>query len=256
MKAMFLAWLLLGQAGPAQAPAPVPPEGLEPAIRQRIAANQAARQAQVRIDRLDDETQTLVERYRLTLSRIDAAQRYVDQMEKLVADQEAEIESYKDRLERVGETKRELVPLLLEMIDHLDAFIRADTPFLLDSRLERVDALRKAMDRADVPTAEKARLVLQAYRIEANYGTGLDAYEGALPTDPNKRVEFLRIGRVALIYRTVDGREMAFWDQASGDWQPLGGDYRRELEQAYRIARRQAAPSLLVLPTPAPEIAP
>ncbi|MGF1607602.1 MAG: DUF3450 domain-containing protein [Rhodothalassiaceae bacterium] len=253
-------WIVAGVIGasaavaqPAQTPEPAEPVKLERALQLRLAANQDAREAQARIDRLDDETQQLVERYRRTLSEIEASQRYVAQIERLIADQEDEIESYEDRLERVGRTQREIIPLMLDMIDHLERFIEADMPFLIEKRRERVDTLRYAMDQADIPTAEKTRLVLQAYRIEADYGTSLEAYRDTLPDDPDKRVEFLRIGRVALVYRTPDGREAAVWDRDGKAWRPLDQSFQRQLDEAFKIARQQAAPDLLVLPMPTPE---
>ena len=66
-------------------------------------------------------------------------------------------------------------------------------------------------------------------------------------------MDFLRVGRVGLIYRSLDGNEMGFWNPLSGSWQPLAEDYRRPLSQGFRMARKQVTPDLLELRVPAPE---
>ena len=67
-----------------------------------------------------------------------------------------------------------------------------------------------------------------------------------------RRVAFLRIGRVVLIHRTLDGERAAAWDQNARAWVQLGGEYLSAVREGLRIARKQAAPDLLHLPVPAP----
>jgi hypothetical protein len=66
-------------------------------------------------------------------------------------------------------------------------------------------------------------------------------------------VDFLRVGRVTLLYQTLDGKEIGAWNEAGGAWQALDGGYRPAVRQGLRIARKQAAPDLLRLPVPAAE---
>ena len=44
------------------------------------------------------------------------------------------------------------------------------------------------------------------------------------------------------------------WDGANDTWIELGGQYRTPIRQGLRIAQKQAAPNLLTLPIPAPEV--
>ena len=75
------------------------------------------------------------------------------------------------------------------------------------------------MPRADVTISEKYRLILEAYQIELDYGRTLEAYEGRLGTGADARtVEFARLGRVSLMYRTLDGSETGYWDADQKDW--------------------------------------
>ena len=63
-----------------------------------------------------------------------------------------------------------------------------------------------------------------------------------------RTVSFLRVGRVALVYQTLDGEESGAWDQAQSQFVDLDGDFDSELRSALRIAKQQAAPDLLVVP--------
>jgi hypothetical protein len=61
-------------------------------------------------------------------------------------------------------------------------------------------------------------------------------------------VDFLRIGRVSLVYQTRDGQNLGMWQQSSQAWQPLSGEYRLSINKALRIARKQLAPDLITVP--------
>ena len=86
-----------------------------------------------------------------------------------------------------------------------------------------------------------------------DYGRTIEAYSGVLPIDGKKMdVDFLRIGRVSLVYQTRDGSCLGVWKQSSkggeGQWQPLSQDYRLGINKALRIARKQLAPDLIMVP--------
>ena len=41
---------------------------------------------------------------------------------------------------------------------------------------------------------------------------------------------------------------MGAWDQASKSWQPLDVEYRTFVSKALRVARKQVAPDIIVVP--------
>jgi hypothetical protein len=142
---------------------------------------------------------------------------------------------------------------MLQMVDTLEQFIALDVPFLLDERTARVQRLRDLMPRADTPVSEKYRLILEAYQIELDYGRTLDAYEGRLGDGADARtVEFARLGRVSLMYRTLDGSETGYWDANQNTW-VVDNSYAEQIEEAIRVARREGAAELLIVPVPAPQ---
>lgn len=162
--------------------------------------------------------------------------------------------SFEQQRAEIEETHREIVPLMIRMIDRLGQFVTLDRPFLRAERLGRVEALRKLMERADVSFAEKYRRVMAAYEVEAAYGRTIEASTGRLDREGNRRsVHFLRIGRLALFYLSLDGTEAGYWDAREKSWKTLPKDYLRSIEQGLRIAKKEAPPDLLRLPIPAPE---
>lgn len=221
----------------------------------RLAANESAAKSQVRIDKLSEDTDKLVGEYRSVLQRIDALRVYNRQMDQLVASQVEEMASTRRQIDEVELVGREVTPLMLAMIEALDEFVGLDMPFLSEERTGRIAGLRALMARADVTNAERYRRIMEAYQIENEYGRTIEAYQGELDVSgATRQVDFLRIGRIAFLYQTLDGAETGVWDQSNGTWTDAS-DYRSSVRKGLRMARKQAAPDLLRLPVPTPETA-
>jgi hypothetical protein len=144
--------------------------------------------------------------------------------------------------------------MMTRMLDSLELFIQLDTPFLIEERTERLERLRGMMERSDVSSAEKFRRVIEAYQIENEYGRTIEAYKGSTEINGNQlEVDFLRVGRVALLYQTVGGEHTGAWDASNGAFTALPpATYQKQVADGLRIARKQVAPDLLVVPAAAP----
>jgi hypothetical protein len=96
--------------------------------------------------------------------------------------------------------------------------------------------------------------VLEAWEVENEYGRTPSSYVGELQIDGNAReVDFLRIGRVALLYQTTDDAGLTgAWDPRSNAWVPLGSQHRNSVRQALRMTRSQIAPELVLVPVAPP----
>ena len=231
------------------------PQGVTTTVNEQAATNKAAASSQSRINQLDDETQTMLNEYRVTLRETESLRRYNEQLEVQIKSQEAEVVSIQQQIEDIERTNREIYPLMQRMIETLDQFVKLDIPFLPEERAKRIATLKEIMNRADVSTAEKYRRLLEAYSIEMEYGRTSDATEGKLGEgDAARTVNFLRIGRTALMYQTLDGDETGYWDVDQKAWVEDNG-YADDVEHGIKVARKQKAPDLLIAPVRAPEAA-
>jgi hypothetical protein len=216
-----------------------------------------ARQSQKRIDKLAEETRSLLGDYKTVLKQIDGLKVYNARLQKQIDNQERRLTSIDKSIEDVTIIQRQMTPLVIRMIDGLEQFVELDVPFHMDERRRRVAFLRSNLDRSDVTIAEKFRQVLEAYKIESEYGRKIDAYKGSVEIDGVERdVNFFRVGRVALLYQTTDTEVSGAWDQASRSWVKLdSGEYRNAIMKGLRVARKEASIELLNVPVPAPEAA-
>lgn len=226
---------------------------VDDAIEQGVRRVEGARANEAKIANLDNETRSLESEYRAVIKESDGLKVYITQLERQLQGQQDELSNIQKSIEQVTLIERQIVPLMLKMIDSLEQFIRADLPFEQADRLSRVTGLRDLIGRSDVTVAEKYRKVMDAYQKEMNYGRTIKTFRGSLQVGNSTReVDFLRAGRVALLYRSLDGEEMGVWNATSGKWEPLGMEYKSKLSQALRIAREQAAPDLIRVPVAAP----
>ena len=238
-------------AAPTEAPRR---ETLDDAMELRGEANTELTDTQGRIETLSDATDDLLTRYQSALRQHESLRIYNHQLDALIIAQEVERASLQEQTDRVELVSRDVTPLMLRMIDALGAFVSLDVPFLEEERTDRVLDLRKLMQRADVTEAEKYRRIMEAYQIENEYGRTIEAYRSTLARNGKEiTVDFLRVGRIALVYQALDESQAGVWNQETRSWEPLDASFRSSIRQGLRIARKQTAPDLIRLPLPAPE---
>ncbi len=226
---------------------------VEETLETQRQAQQAAAAAQARMDALDEETRRLLERYRQLEQERARLARYHDQVARLVRNQEAEILALQGELEELAVTRREILPLMQRMHRTLAEVVAADLPFLPNERQARVTALAALLEDPEAPLPDQFRRLMEAYQVEAGYGRTLEVRERTVELAGGSRtVEVLRVGRLALFYRTLDGREVGRWDAEARRWVALPEVYREPLGRAFAVARKQAAPELITVPLPTP----
>ena len=226
---------------------------LETSIAIEQEMNKASQATQRTVDTLEDQTLDMAQTYQLTLQSIDSIKRYNRSIEGYISRQEAEMDSIQTQMDGIDATERAVIPMMEDMIETLDQFVAMDMPFLKEERTERVKFLREMMLRADVSNSEKYRKILEAYQVENDYGTSVGAYEGTLEGE-DKTVDFLRVGRVALVWQSRDEQSRAYWDNTSRSWVPLGDEYRKSISEGIKMARGQANLDLVKLPIQAASV--
>ncbi len=224
-------------------------EPLSSAINIETAINKAAIKSQKKINGLSDKTRKMLGQYRSATHQAETLITYNRHLKDLLSSQEKEKASLEQQLIEIETTQREVVPLILRMLDTLDKFVSLDLPFLPEERSQRIAKLKAMIVRADITNAEKYRRILEAYQIENNYGNTIEAYRANLTLDgASSSVDFLRLGRVALYYQRFDGSETGYWDKEQKQWLALSSDHRIAIRNGLRIARKETAPNLIALP--------
>jgi hypothetical protein len=215
----------------------------------------AARQSQAKVDRLADETRNLLDDYKTVMKQVDGLRVYNARLQRQIDNQLAKIADIEASIDQVTVIQRQMTPLVIRMIDGLEQFVEMDVPFNLEERRQRIEFLKTNVDRSDLTVAEKFRQVLEAYNIELQYGRGFETYSDAIDLGSGPRdVDFLRVGRIALVYQTSDGAEAGVWNNETRSWDPLpAGDYANAIRKGVRIAKKTATIELLNMPIAAPE---
>ncbi len=222
-------------------------------IDEQSALQHNAVKSQKVIEELNAQTIDLIHEYQQTSEQLNTLQIYNQQLEKLINSQEELIATRTRELNSIEQTEQSIVPLMLQMITTLEQFIRLDMPFLLHERQQRVHALKVLMDKADVTSAEKYRQILEAYLIEMDFGRTIEAWQGVHPDDDTVVVNYFRMGRVALVYQSLDKKMTFYWSKDKAHYKELPIQYRSSLERGFRVAKKQTAPEFVTLPVSIPE---
>jgi len=222
---------------------------LKPVVKAASEINESAVGSQEKINKITDQIEDKLQQFKTINKETEGLQVYNGQLNKQIANQLAEMDALNAAIDEVSVIERQITPLMMKMIDGLAQFIELDVPFLAEERAKRILTLRDMMDRADVAPSEKFRRVMEAYQIEMQYGRELEAYSGIHTIDGQERdVDFLRVGRTALIYQTRDASLQGVWNKKTRQWQELDSSYRTQITKGLRMAKKQMAPDLLMMP--------
>ncbi|HET8551322.1 MAG TPA: DUF3450 domain-containing protein [Gammaproteobacteria bacterium] len=228
-------------------------KNLDDVMASMAAANKAAAKSQQQIDDLTDKTQDAATKYAEALAAARSYEHYSKTLSGLVQAQQERIASIKRQMQQIDVTKRGIQPLMANMVQTLAKFVKLDLPFLPKEREKRIQDLEDLMTRPDVSISEKYRVILQDYLAELDYGRTLSSYDGTLGTGQNARaVKFVHIGRVSLMYQTLDGSETGYWNRNEHKW-VVDDDYADAFQNALNMANNKGTPQLLTVPVPAPQ---
>jgi hypothetical protein len=231
------------------APASTQTAKVNSVISEQVKTEEAARASQKRVEQLDEETTKMLADYRQMLAEATSLKSYNEQLATQVKSQEEQVADMTQQLTQIDTTSREVLPMMNKMLATLDQFVQLDVPFLIEERTNRVAQLKEMMTRADVSTSEKYRRIVEAYQIEMEYGRTMEAYQGKVG---DKTVDFLRAGRVSLMYQTLDGAETGYWDAKQKTWKK-DDEYRDAIRAGLKVAKKQAAPDFVTVAVPAPK---
>ena len=224
-------------------------EVLKPVVDEAAKINESAAKSQEKINGITDQIDSKLQQFKTLMKEIEGLEVYNSQLRKQINSQEQEMADLNAAIDEVSVVERQITPLMMRMIDGLEQFVALDVPFLPEERANRVADLRAMMDRADVAASEKFRRVMEAFQVEMDYGRTMEAYSGIHTINGQERdVEFLRLGRTALMYQTRDASMQGVWNKQTRQWEELDSSYRTQITKGLRMAKKQLAPDLLMLP--------
>lgn len=218
------------------------------AIESKI--NTTSAQSQKKIDKSAEATLAMAAEIEQLQEEVKNLAVYRDHLARLVDSQNAEANSLNEQIDGIKDTRQGVVPLMYSMIDGLKTMVSNDKPIRYEQRLARIAKLESMMAQADISDAEKYRRILEAYQIEMNYGTKLGIFQGQVALSEQESIEadLLYLGRISLVARSLDGKRYWAWNDNQDNWQNLDSQFSTDIDKAFAIASKQAAPSLITLP--------
>lgn len=209
---------------------------------------------QRRVEQVADQTNELLNDYNTVSKVVDGLVTYNSLLQRQINNQETEMAALNESISNVALIERQILPMMTRMIDAMEVFIQLDTPFLLKERTDRIARLRGMMERSDVSAAEKFRRVIEGYQIENDYGRTIEAYKDSVDINGvQQEADFLRIGRITLAYQTIGGGTTGAWDKEANSFVELdNAKFKSHVSDGIRVARKQVAPDLLIVPVAAP----
>jgi hypothetical protein len=209
----------------------------------------AARQTQQQLDDWSGERAGLETRYRAAKANIDYLRNQLarqDEKARALDDAVAELER---RMAESGRLQAVIQDTLDVTLARLEQAVARDLPFLPGEREARLAGLRRHMAQPDLNAAEKLRRVLEALLVEAQYGETVDVSPRTVVIDGQEvHADVLRIGRLAMFWKSPDGGRVGTWDPVSEAWVGLPGRYNRTVTRAMEMATRMRPVALIEMP--------
>jgi chromosome segregation ATPase len=222
---------------------------LQPAVKKATEITDSAANSQQKINKITDQIDNKLRQFKGISKETEGLQVYNGQLRKQIDNQVQEMADLNAAIDEVSVIERQITPLMMRMVEGLQQFVALDVPFLPIERAQRIAGLKDMMDSAQIAPSEKFRRVMEAYQVEMDYGRTLEAYAGLHNIKGQERnVDFLRVGRTALIYQTRDGSMQGTWNTQTREWEELPSSYRTQVTKGLRMAKKQMAPDLLMLP--------
>ena len=210
--------------------------------------------SQSRIDDISEQTEKVVANYHQERKNVETLKKFNERLQRTIDAQEVAKGKLEQSIEDAALIERQIVPLMLSMIDGLEKFIAADLPFKLDERAARLDRIKGYLTNANISAAERFRQVLEAYAIESDYGQSVDTFIEELDFGGVKKtVNILQVGRTGLYYLTTDGTESGYWDPESRAWTGLDSSHNEGISHAIRMTLGKVTNDLMTLPIIAPK---
>lgn len=214
--------------------------------------------------------------YRQVLQQIADKELLIAQRQLFVQKQTEQIAFLQQQIDEVEPLKASFDDMLAKMAESTENAVKSDYPFLEIERLNRVDRLKGALRDPQLTAGQKYRIALNSLKSEVNYGFGVEGYAGERPLNEGEQViitdyidstgdllrdedtkevisgpergDYLRYGRLALIYLNERATSARRYDLEAGAWVDLPASDLNDIRRAVRYSKGEAAPAVLRVP--------
>lgn len=201
------------------------------------------------LDDWSEERQALDVRYRTAKANIAYLEERLARKKEKAEALDGKVRELERRLTESVRMETVIQDTLDVVLGQLTEVVEEDLPFLAEERQGRLTNLRTIMASPDLAAAEKLRSLLEALLVEAQYGETVEVTPATLDVESgNIHADVLRIGRLAMFWRSPDGSRVGTWDPVSHTWRDLPGKYNRVISRAMEMATRMRPTELVSLP--------
>lgn len=191
----------------------------------------------------------LEQRYRVAKANVEWLHERIAVEQQRADALDARVRELQRRLDESGRLQAVIQDSMVAVLQRLDRVVEVDLPFLADERSTRLRFLRAELAKPEVDPAEKLRRLLEALLIEAQYGETVEVTQERITIDGRETfVDMMRLGRLAVFWRTPDGRHIGTWDPVTENHVVLPDRHARTLQRAMEMATRMRPVQLLSLP--------
>ncbi|MDI6786648.1 MAG: DUF3450 family protein [bacterium] len=177
----------------------------------------------------------------------------INDNQKELSSLKAQVEKIKKELEEKGKSQISYSPYLWNCVKKLEDTINKGLPFHIKERKRRVERLKGLLNEENETLEKKFKKLWEVLQIELNYGDSCEVYEGSIKVSKNKikMVKMLRIGKIALFYRTLDGKEYGLLRGSYPDYEwiiNLNSSSIKEIKSAIDIIEKMKPSSIVSIP--------
>lgn len=219
------------------------PEKIEKTVKSSI---DTRKKTQKKAKAWHAEKDTMKATYFQLKEELEEANLEANRMKELVDRQDAYLERQHSKLMEMEKIRQGLLPYLEGLLAQIELHSEKDLPFLQSERSARLDNLKGLLYDPEVSLGEKFRRVYEGLRVEMEYGRSVEVTKEEINYQGERLlVNVLRLGRTAMLMRTLDGQDIALYQDG---WQPLPKRYHDHIKKAIDIAHRKRPVEFVNLP--------